>query len=162
MKPYIENNKGHQWIEEKGNVATFAIESGTCYGPKCKNCGYEFCHHCYTLPTRECTAKDIVISDELKETVQFQAGDLVTGYSYPGYHKVINPNIKKDYYGNSLIYVEIEMILSKRLKKYRMNRTVQQNLLRRADKSEITEKIDKNLKQLTTARKAIMMLEQEI
>lgn len=61
-KEYIKNNKGHSWIlNEDGSIDIWAYESGNyCNGPRCKNCGYGFCHHCQKLPSHECNIKDTI------------------------------------------------------------------------------------------------------
>lgn len=55
----VQKKHGHMWMtnletnpefwnsDEYGNkIDIFAYESGFHNGPKCKNCGFEFCHHC--------------------------------------------------------------------------------------------------------------------
>lgn len=64
------NNKGHVWLtigdsefadpddgsEFNDQIDIFAYTYGEFHnGPKCKNCGYGFCHHCLNDPPFPCT-----------------------------------------------------------------------------------------------------------
>ncbi|MCP4113804.1 MAG: hypothetical protein GY737_00080 [Desulfobacteraceae bacterium] len=45
---YEINPKGHVWEQEEDyeEVNFFAYNIDFHNGPRCVNCGYEFCHHC--------------------------------------------------------------------------------------------------------------------
>lgn len=45
MKKTPKKNE-HHWIKSFGEIDIFALEYGYHNGPKCADCGYEFCHHC--------------------------------------------------------------------------------------------------------------------
>lgn len=50
-----EKSRGHEWRkDEDGHVDVFAYEVGFHNGPVCVKCGYYFCHHCQTQPTKDC------------------------------------------------------------------------------------------------------------
>jgi len=54
--PYVKNPRGHVWIRNKddGVINIFGFEEGFCNGPRCAKCGYGFCHHCHSGPTKDC------------------------------------------------------------------------------------------------------------
>lgn len=60
MRDYEVNTKGHVW--QKNEYDDKVDIMAMCYdfhnGPKCINCGYDFCHHCQDGPTIICTGGD--------------------------------------------------------------------------------------------------------
>lgn len=49
--------RGHVWQVEGGEVDIFAYNPADPHnGPRCVNCGYGFCHHCYEGPLEDCPA----------------------------------------------------------------------------------------------------------
>jgi hypothetical protein len=65
MENRYGDNRGHTWITYADNDAAFegneaidifAYEQGEYHnGPRCKVCGYGFCHHCNKGPQVDCT-----------------------------------------------------------------------------------------------------------
>lgn len=51
-----KDSKGHVWETlDDGTLDIFAYEEGSYHnGPRCKVCGYGFCHHCHKEPQIEC------------------------------------------------------------------------------------------------------------
>lgn len=44
---YQIDRKGHVWeLNDDGGVDIFALSDDIHNGPRCVNCGYDFCHHC--------------------------------------------------------------------------------------------------------------------
>lgn len=45
----------HDWyLDEDGDIDTFAMEYGNHNGPMCKRCSYSYCHHCQDEPDEPC------------------------------------------------------------------------------------------------------------
>lgn len=64
----IMKKKKHKWIKEGRIIDIFAAENlGSDYhnGPRCKVCGFEFCHHCNPEGyDTECGTKSLVGDDK--------------------------------------------------------------------------------------------------
>lgn len=63
-----KDSKGHIWMTigegEDEYLDIFAYEEGAYHnGPRCKVCGYGFCHHCMKEPAIECPGK---LMEEMK------------------------------------------------------------------------------------------------
>lgn len=58
---YMMNPRGHEWaLDENGEVDHFAHcidvpgEPPGHNGPQCVKCGYYFCEHCQSGPSKDC------------------------------------------------------------------------------------------------------------
>ena len=54
-------DRGHEWeTYDDGTINIFAYSPYDPHnGPKCKKCGYGYCHHCDDGPSVDCTAPNV-------------------------------------------------------------------------------------------------------
>lgn len=93
---------------------------------------------------------------------EFQNGNLVATPYVNGYHVIVELDCEDKYgrcYGHSA--TRIRMVLSQKLKKYTTETVVPTDSLRHIAKEDIMKRIDRNIAQLTKAKRDLMMMEQD-
>lgn len=69
-RKYQIDPKGHVWeLNDDGGINIFALSDDIHNGPRCANCGYDFCHHC-TDTIEPCpAAKEARTPQDVKEFI---------------------------------------------------------------------------------------------
>jgi hypothetical protein len=73
------HDKGDKYSKkEKTEPCSYAYSEGYHNGYKCKECGFEFCHHCnneFDIPKCSKKSKNVTMSDDSKLDAEFVAMD---------------------------------------------------------------------------------------